>query len=153
MKISKDSVVTIDYTLKDNSGAVLDTSADREPLSYIQGAGAIIPGLENALEGKQKGESLSVTLASKDAYGDYDESLIVTVPKDKLQVDAEIKVGMQFQTQTQYGPRILIVKAIEGNDIKLDGNHPLAGQELNFDVFIKEVREATKEELEHGHVH
>lgn len=153
MKIEKNKVITIDYTLKDDEGTILDTSDGREPLSFIQGLGNIIPGLEKAFEGKNIGDSFSVSIAPDDAYGPYNEQMIFSVPADKFQNKDELKVGMQVQAQTEHGPQILSVIGIEGDEIKLDGNHPLAGMTLNFDIIINDVREATPEELDHGHVH
>lgn len=154
MKIQDDKVVSIDYTLKDDSGEVLDTSQDREPLAFIYGSGNIIPGLENALEGKEKGEELSVTVEPKEGYGEYDESLMFEVGKEQFQDASQIQEGMQVQAQNSNGQvQIFTIKSIGDEKVTLDANHPLAGQTLHFDVAVSEVREATKEELDHGHVH
>ncbi len=154
MKIENDKVVSIDYTLKDDSGEVLDTSQDREPLAFIYGSGNIIPGLENALEGKEKGEELSVTVEPKDGYGEYDESLMFEVGKEQFQDPSQIQEGMQVQAQNSNGQvQIFTIKSIGDEKVQLDANHPLAGQTLHFDVAVSDVREATKEEIDHGHVH
>ena len=153
MEITADRVVTIHYTLKDDGGAVLDSSAGGEPLAYIQGHGNLVVGLEKALEGKQDGNSVSVIVSPAEGYGIRDESLIQRVPKRALQGSGTIKKGMQFQARTDDGMRLFTVTAIIGDMITLDGNHPLADQNLHFDVNIVGVREATAEELEHGHVH
>ena len=153
MEITADRVVTIHYTLKDDSGAVLDSSAGGEPLAYIQGHGNLVPGLEKALEGKRDGETLAVSLAPADGYGVRDEALVQRVPKRTLQGSGEIKKGMQFQARTQDGMRLFTVTAVVGDMITLDGNHPLANQTLHFNVDVVGVREATSKELEHGHVH
>src|SRR5882672_6242200 len=153
VEISADRVVTIHYTLKDDSGAVLDSSAGGEPLAYIQGHGNLVSGLEKALEGKQDGASLDLSLAPADGYGVRDEALVQRVPKRTLQGSGEIKKGMQFQARTQDGMRLFTVTAVVGDMITLDGNHPLADQNLHFNVEVVGVREATGEELEHGHVH
>jgi FKBP-type peptidyl-prolyl cis-trans isomerase SlyD len=153
VEITADRVVTIHYTLKDDSGTVLDTSAGGEPLAYIQGHGNLVPGLEKALEGKQDGETLAVSLAPADGYGVRDEALVQRVPKRTLQGSGEIKKGMQFQARTKDGMRLFTVTAVVGDMITLDGNHPLADQTLHFNVDVVGVREATSEELEHGHVH
>lgn len=153
MEITADRVVTIHYTLKDDKGAILDTSAGGEPLAYIQGHGNLVPGLEKALEGKQDGNVVAVSVAPADGYGVRDESLIQRVPKRALQGSGEIKKGMQFQARTDDGMRLFTVTGLAGDMVTLDGNHPLADQTLNFDVQIINVREATGEELEHGHVH
>jgi FKBP-type peptidyl-prolyl cis-trans isomerase SlyD len=150
MNISANKVVSIDYTLKDDSGATLDSSAGRQPLSYMHGSGQIIVGLEKALEGKTIGDSISVSIKPEEAYGKYDETLLFKVEKDKFQNIDELEVGMRIQAQSQDGVNIFIVKAIEADVVTLDANHPLAGQNLNFDVSIKDVRDASKEELETG---
>lgn len=153
MDIAADRVVTIHYTLKDDAGAVLDSSAGGEPLAYIQGHGNLVLGLEKALEGKQAGVSLSVTVPPAEGYGTRDEALIQRVPKRSLQSAGAIKKGMQFQARTEDGMRLFTVTAVIGDMVALDGNHPLADQNLHFEVQIVGVREATQEELEHGHVH
>jgi FKBP-type peptidyl-prolyl cis-trans isomerase SlyD len=153
MEITADRVVTIHYTLKDDAGVVLDSSAGGEPLAYIQGHGNLVSGLEKALEGKQDGNTLAVSVAPADGYGVRDESLIQRVPKRSLQGSGEIKKGMQFQVRAADGMRLFTVTAVMGDMVTLDGNHPLADRTLHFDVEIVEVRAATTEELEHGHVH
>lgn len=153
MEITADRVVTIHYTLKDDSGTVLDSSAGGEPLAYIQGHGNLVSGLEKALEGKQHGITLAVVVSPPEGYGVRDEALVQRVPKRALQGSGEIKKGMQFQARTDDGMRLFTVTAVIGDMVSLDGNHPLADQTLHFDVEIVGVREATAEELEHGHVH
>ncbi len=153
MEITADRVVTIHYTLKDDGGAVLDSSAGGEPLAYIQGHGNLVSGLEKALEGKQGGNTLAVVVAPAEGYGKRDEALIQRVPKRALQGAGDIKKGMQFQARTEDGMRLFTVTAVIGDMVTLDGNHPLADQTLHFDVEVLSVREATTEELEHGHVH
>ncbi len=153
MEITSDRVVTIHYTLKDDGGAILDSSAGGEPLAYIQGHGNLVAGLEKALEGQQDGNTLAVVVAPADGYGTRDEALIQRVPKRALQGAGDIKKGMQFQARTDDGMRLFTVTAVVGDMVTLDGNHPLADQTLHFDVQIMNVREATTEELEHGHVH
>ena len=153
MEITADRVVTIHYTLKDDKGAILDTSAGGEPLAYIQGHGNLVAGLEKALEGKADGNFLSVAVDPAEGYGVRDESLIQRVPKRSLQGAGEIKKGMQFQARTEDGMRLFTVSAIVGDMVTLDGNHPLADHTLHFDVQVVGVREATAEELDHGHVH
>lgn len=153
MEIAKEKVVSIDYTLKDEEGNVLDTSQGKGPLAYLHGAGNIIPGLENALEGKSAGESLNVKLSPADAYGEHVPELVQDVPRENFPPDAEIKAGMQFQAQTPEGPRLITVVETKDNEITIDANHPLSGKSLNFDVNVIEVRDATAEEVEHGHAH
>jgi FKBP-type peptidyl-prolyl cis-trans isomerase SlyD len=143
----------IQYTLKDDSGAVLDSSVDGEPLAYIQGHGNLVAGLEKALEGKSDGSKLAVVVAPAEGYGIRDEALIQRVPKRSLQGAGDIRKGMQFQASTDDGMRVFTVTALVGDMVTLDGNHPLADQTLHFDIEIVGVREATTEELEHGHVH
>lgn len=152
MEISKHKVVTMDYTLTDEQGTTIDTSEGREPLAYIHGVGNIIPGLEAALEGRSAGEQLQVKIAPEDGYGDRDESLLQVVPRDRFDVE-DVNVGMQFHAQSDDGVNVVTVVAVTDQDVTVDANHPLAGVTLNFDVEVKEVRDATEEELAHGHVH
>ena len=153
MQIAKDRVVTINYTLTDANGTLIDSSEGREPLAYLHGAGNIIPGLERALEGKQSGDSLSVTVAPEDAYGERDDALLQVVPRDRFESPEELEIGMAFQTPTEHGIRVVTIVGVDHQDITVDGNHPLAGETLNFAVSVVEVREASDEELHHGHVH
>ena len=153
MEITADTVVLIHYTLKDDSGEVLDSSAGGEPLAYIQGHGNLVPGLEKALEGKQDGYTAAVTVSPAEGYGTRDEALVQRVPKRSLQGAGEIRKGMQFQARTEDGMRLLTVTGVAGDMVTLDGNHPLADQTLHFDIQVVSVRDATTEELEHGHVH
>ena len=153
MKIGKDKVVSIEYTLKDSGGEVIDTSEGREPLDYIHGAGNIIPGLENALEGKASGEEITVAITPEEGYGARDESLIHVLDRDMFQVDGDLQVGMQFQAQTDAGVQILTITAVEDDGVTVDGNHPMAGQTLHFEVTVVGVRDATEEELSHSHPH
>jgi FKBP-type peptidyl-prolyl cis-trans isomerase SlyD len=153
MEIAADRVVLIHYTLKDDDGKVLDSSAGGDPLAYIQGHGNLVPGLEKALEGKTDGNRLSVTLSPAEGYGSRSQSLVQHVPKRSLQGSGEVRKGMQFRAQTDEGVRLFTVTALVGDMVTLDGNHPLADQTLHFDVEVVEVRGATAEELAHGHVH
>ncbi len=153
MQISANMVVSIDYTLTDDKGEVIDSSEGRGPLAYIQGIGNIIPGLENALEGKAQGDSLKVSIAPEDGYGERSDDLTQAVPKEMFEGAEEMQVGMQFQTMTESGPQVVTVISIDDEHVTVDGNHPLAGENLNFDVTIVDIREASAEELEHGHVH
>ncbi len=153
MSIKQDSVVSIHYTLKDDAGEVIDSSAGGDPLSYLHGRGNLIAGLERELQGKGPGDKLSVTIAPADGYGDYDKALVQHVPRRSLKGIADVRPGMQLRTQTVHGPRTVTVTRVAGDMVTVDGNHPLAGKNLKFDVEITAVREATAEELEHGHVH
>jgi len=153
MQIAVNCVAYIHYTLKDDSGTVLDSSAGGEPLAYVHGAGNIVPGLEKALEGKQSGEKLSVKVVPEEGYGVRDEALVQQVPRRSFQGMRDLKAGMHFHAQTQQGPVAVTVTRVQGDMITIDGNHALAGVTLNFDVEVTKVRQATAEELLHGHVH
>jgi len=147
VKIQKNAVVTIHYTLKDESGKILDSSRDRDPLDFLQGAGQIIPGMEKALDGRGSGEEFSVVVEPEEGYGVRDETLIYKVPREHFESVEGIEVGMQFQVDTGEGPILMNVAGIEEDGIVLDGNHPLADERLFFDVSILDVREATEAEI------
>lgn len=153
MQITKDAVVLIHYTLRNDAGETLDSSAGREPLAYLHGNGNLIAGLERELDGKAAGARLSVRIAPADGYGEYDKSLVQRIPRRTLKGIGNLRVGMQLQAQSPQGPQAMTVTHIAGDMVTIDGNHPLAGQDLHFDVEITEVRAATAEELAHGHVH
>ncbi len=153
MVIKQDSVVSIHYTLKDDSGNVIDSSASGEPLPYLHGHGNLVPGLERELEGKSTGDKLNVTVAPADGYGEYNKELVQRVPRRALKGIANVRVGMRLHAQTESGPQTVTVTNITGDMVTLDANHPLAGQNLNFAIEVTDVRDATQEELEHGHVH
>ena len=155
MKISKNTVAQFHYTLKNTQGDLLDTSTDREPLLYLHGTSSLIVGLENQLESKSKGDKFVANIKSADAYGDYNEELVHVVPKSGFQNEGEeeLSEGMQVQVDTNNGMAVALVTKIEGEDVTLDLNHPLSGMDLIFDIEIMDVREASKEELEHGHAH
>ena len=150
--IANDHVVSFHYTLTNAEGETLDQSQG-EPLAYLHGAGNIIPGLEKALEGKNLGDKFTVNVLAADGYGEYNPDLVQEVPAQMFQGVDNIEAGMQFQAQTDDGVQIVTVKAIEGENIIVDANFPLAGQDLTFEVEIVEIRDASAEELEHGHVH
>ncbi|KAA0011252.1 peptidylprolyl isomerase [Billgrantia pellis] len=153
MQIAQNSVVKFHYTLTNDAGEVLDSSDGRQPLTYLHGAGNIIPGLERQLEGRETGDKLNVSVTPEEGYGEVQPQLVQEVPRDAFQGVEAVEPGMQFQAQTQGGPLMVTVTKVEGDTVTVDGNHPLAGQKLNFDVEIADVREASQEELEHGHVH
>lgn len=153
MQIAKHAVVTMDYTLKDDEGAVLDSSENGGAFSFILGIGGIIPGLEKALEGKTAGDKLSVSITPEDGYGARDDALLQSVPRQQFDSPQALEVGMQFQTQDAQGTQIVTVVAVDSESVTVDGNHPLAGVNLHFDVEVLDVRAATEEELSHGHVH
>ncbi len=153
MKIAKHTVVSFDYVLTDDGGAVIDSSTDGDPLVYLHGGSGIIPGLERALDGKVAGDELQVAVASQDGYGERKDELRQRVPREQFQGDMQLEVGMQFRVDTEGGPMIVQVVEVDDESVVVDGNHPLAGIDLNFAVTIREVREATSEEIDHGHVH
>jgi len=153
MIIKKEQVVTIHYTLKDKEGTVIDSSKGEQPLTYIQGIGNIIPGLEAQLEGKKVGENIDAVIEAKDAYGEIIKEMIQVVPKSGFEGDDELQEGIQVQVETDNGAIIARVVKIEGDDVTLDLNHPLAGETLFFNVDVVDIRPATTEELDHGHVH
>jgi FKBP-type peptidyl-prolyl cis-trans isomerase SlyD len=153
MKISDKKVVQMHYHLTDDDGTVLDSSQGREPLSYIHGAGNIIPGLEKQLQDKEAGDKIKAVVTPEEGYGERNENLQQIVPKSGFQGDEEMKEGMQVQVGTQQGTAIATITKIDGEDVTLDMNHALAGITLHFDVEVMDVRDATAEELDHGHVH
>ncbi len=153
MQIANNSVVAIDYTLTDNDGQVIDSSAGGEPLYYLHGFQNIIPGLENALLGKSVGDKLTVSIEPAMGYGEYNPGMVQTVPKHMFGGVDTIEVGMQFRAETDEGVQLITVAAVEGDEVTVDGNHPLAGETLHFEVEVVEVRAATAEEISHGHVH
>jgi FKBP-type peptidyl-prolyl cis-trans isomerase SlyD len=153
MQITNKHVVTLIYTLKDNDNNVIDKSDDGS-FCYLHGASNIIPGLENALSGKTSGDTFSVTIQPEDAYGIHDEAKSQDVPRNMFPPEQEIEAGMQFNAQGPDGQAVTVtVKSVDGETIVVDGNHPLAGVILNFEVIVMEIRDASAEELEHGHVH
>jgi len=154
MLIAQDKVVLIHYTLKNDAGETLDSSSGGDPLAYIHGQGNIIPGLEKALEGKQSGDKLNVKVGPSEGYGERDDNLVQQVPRRAFGGAPNVKPGMQFHAQTSQGQtRVVTVTRIQGDMVTVDGNHPLAGENLHFDVEVTDVRDASEEELEHGHVH
>lgn len=154
MKIADNCVVSIHYTLTDNDGNVIDSSSGRDPLKYLHGAGNIIPGLERELADCETGEKKQVTVQPADGYGEVEPSLIQKLPRDIFTGVDEIQVGMEFQAQGPEGQvQSVTVKQVEDDGVTIDANHALAGVVLNFDVSVEDVREATEEEVTHGHVH
>jgi FKBP-type peptidyl-prolyl cis-trans isomerase SlyD len=153
MEIQKGRVVGMHYTLRNDDGEIIDTSEGREPLTFLQGYGNIIKGLEAELEGKKLGDKLDVVVEPEEGYGVAHEQLIQQVPRSAFEGVDELQIGMQFQAQTEQGPVPIRVIAIEGEEVTIDGNHELAGVRLHFSVSIETVREASEEEISHGHVH
>ncbi len=152
MQITKEKVVAIHYTLRDKEGKTLDTSSGKDPLHYIQGIGNLIPGMEESLEGKSKGEKLNVVINPEKGYGVRNEDHVQEVPMEAFGGQTP-EVGMQFQAGNDDQRYIVTVTAVTENMVTVDANHPLAGVELHFDVEVIDVREATNDELSHGHVH
>jgi FKBP-type peptidyl-prolyl cis-trans isomerase SlyD len=148
-------VISFHYTLTNKAGEVIDTSRDSaDPFAYIEGASQIIPGLEKPMALLNVGDKRKIEVEAVDAYGVHDDQLIVEVPKTKLPNSEELQPDDQFQAQGPNGEMLLFrVVEILGDNVKLDGNHPLAGEDLVFDVEVTGVRDATAEELSHGHVH
>lgn len=153
MQITQNVVATVDYTLKDEEGELIDQSKDGS-FAYLHGANNIIKGLEAALEGKQAGDSLQVEIQPEDAYGDVKPEAIGVVSREMFPEGTELEVGMSFHAESESGqPMEVMITAIDGDEIVIDSNHPLAGEVLFFDINVVDVREASQEEIEHGHVH
>ena len=146
MQIAERKVASFHYTLTNDAGDVLDSSDGREPLVYLHGAGNIVPGLESEMTGHVAGDKFRVDVAAEDGYGEYIEEIVQVVPRESFQ-------GMQFQAQTGQGAIAVVVTEIDDNEVTVDGNHPLAGETLHFAVEVVEVRDASDEEITHGHVH
>jgi FKBP-type peptidyl-prolyl cis-trans isomerase SlyD len=153
LMIGNNSVVGINYTLTNDAGEVMDSSEGRGPLVYLHGAHNLIPGLEAQLTGKTVGASFKATIAPADAYGESDPALLQTLPREMFRGVDNIEVGMGFTAQGPQGQQHIVVTAVEGDQVTIDGNHPMAGKTLHFDVEVVSVREATEEEIDHGHVH
>lgn len=153
MQIDTHKVVTIDYTLTDQAGNVLDQSQGGD-FAYLHGAQNIIPGLETALSGHNPGDELTVNIPAEEAYGTRDETKVQAVPRELFPAETEVQVGMQFHAEGPEGRSLMVtVVGIEAQEVTVDANHPLAGVGLNFDVKVVDVRDATAEEIEHGHAH
>ena len=152
--IKNGSVVNLAYTLKGSDGAVLDRATTDEPFTYMQGGQQIVPGLEAAMMGLKTGDKKSVKVEPAEGYGEIDATLKLTVNRTQFPAGTDVKAGMQFETQTQDGQGIMFtVEGVTGDKVAIDGNHPLAGQTLHFEVEVLDVRAATAEEKAHGHVH
>jgi len=153
MQITEGTVVSMDYALHNDAGTLIDQSQPDQPLTYLHGHRNIIPGLENALVGKSAGDEVEVRVRPEDGYGDKNPALEQVVPQDRFEGIEHIEEGMQFQASTDQGPVSVRVVKVAGEEVTVDGNHPLAGEHLNFKVTVKAVRPASDEELAHGHVH
>ncbi len=153
MQIANDKAVSIHYTLTNAVGETLDSSVGGDALVYLHGNGNIISGLEAALTGKKVGDKFNVTIAPKDAYGEHSDDMVQVVAREMFEGVDHLEVGMQFHADVSHGPGIVTVVAIDGDDVTIDGNHPLAGEALTFDVEVVSVRDASAEELDHGHIH
>lgn len=152
MQIAEGKVVSVDYALRDDEGNLIDQSKPEEPLAYLHGHRNIIPGLEQALDGKDSGETVEVRVDPANAYGETNPSLEQNVPKDRFQGVDNVQEGMQFQANTDQGPISVRVTNVGEEEVTVDGNHPLAGKHLNFTVTVRDVREASEEELNKGKV-
>ncbi len=146
-------MVSIQYTLTDDQNAVLDRSTAQDPLVYLHGTGSLIPGLEQVLEGRIAGDKLQVTVKPEDGYGVRDDNMLQNLKKSEFPKEEEIEIGMRFQVSSEDGPMVLTVVEIKDEEVIVDANHPLAGVTLHFDVEVGSVREATENELSHGHAH
>ncbi|WP_335917343.1 peptidylprolyl isomerase [Shewanella chilikensis] len=153
MQITQHSAVTIHYRLTDAKGQLIESSFEADPMVYLHGMENLIPGLEKALEGKSKGDTLEVTIESEEAYGPYHDGLRQEVPLEAFGDIQDIVPGMRFIAETEMGQRPVQVTEVLDNSVIVDGNHPLAGQSLTFNVEVMDVREATAEEIAHGHIH
>lgn len=153
MQVAANKVITLNYTLKNDAGEIIDQSQDGS-FCYLHGANNIIPAMEQALEGRSKDDSLELNLAAAEGYGEYNPELTQVVERAMFEPGTEIEVGMQFQAQSADGHMIAItVTEVEGDKITIDGNHPLAGINLSYELNVVDVREATEEEIAHGHIH
>lgn len=153
MQIAERCVAAFHYTLTNAQGEIIDSSSGREPLTYLHGAGNIVPGLEREMAGKRAGDTFNVIVIPEEGYGLHQAELIQRVPRGAFQGVDEIEPGMQFHASGPQGPMTVTVAAVEGDTVTIDGNHPLAGQTLHFAIEVTDVRAASEEELTHGHAH
>lgn len=153
MQISDNKVVSIHYTLTNDKGEILDSSSRKDSLAYLHGNKNIISGLENELTGKEVGAKFIISIPPEEGYGISDEALLQVIPKNVFQGNEQIEAGMQFQAKSDESIQVVTVIKVDGDKITVDGNHSLAGETLTFNVEVTEIREATEEELQHGHVH
>lgn len=153
MQIAERTVASFNYTLTNDAGEIIDSSEGRSPLAYLHGAGNIVPGLEKQMAGRKAGDRFDVVVAPEEGYGQPNPMLVQTVPREAFQGVDSIEVGMEFQAQTPQGPLSVVVSKVDADNVTVDGNHPLAGKTLHFAIEVTEVRDASVEELAHGHVH
>ena len=154
MIIEKNKVVLINYSVKSTTGELIDSSTNDDPLGFIFGTGSLIKGLEKELDGKKVGDAFQATIPPNEAYGDKNPNAIQTLPLTQFQEKDKVEVGAMFQMVNNQGQQLMArVTGVDGENVTVDMNHPLAGETLNFDITILEVRDATAEELDHGHVH
>ena len=153
MKIAKNVVPSIAYQVRTQDGVLVDEAPANQPLDYLHGHNNLVIGLENALEGKAVGDTFEVRVKPEEGYGEYNENMVQRVPKEVFMGVDELEVGMRFIADTDVGPLPVVITAVEGDEVVVDGNHMLAGQELLFSVEVVATREATLEEIAHGHVH
>jgi FKBP-type peptidyl-prolyl cis-trans isomerase SlyD len=153
MQIAERTVASFNYTLTNDAGEIIDSSEGRSPLAYLHGAGNIVPGLEKQMAGRKAGDRFDVVVAPEDGYGQPNPMLVQTVPREAFQGVDTIEVGMEFQAQTPQGPLSVVVAKVDADNVTVDGNHPLAGKTLHFAIEVTDVRDASVEELAHGHVH
>ncbi|TSA39361.1 MAG: peptidylprolyl isomerase [Methylococcaceae bacterium] len=153
MQVADNIAVTIHFTLTDDDGEIIDSSIGEEPMTYLHGSGQVITGLEKALPGKAVGEKFTIRIEPEEAYGVFSEDRIEVIPRDMFDEGDVIEVGMQFEADVAENPAIITIVAVEGDNVTIDSNHPLADVALTFEVEIIGLRPATEEELEHGHVH
>jgi FKBP-type peptidyl-prolyl cis-trans isomerase SlyD len=154
MPIAQNKIVTFNYTLKDDTGNVLDSTEGSTPFSFLSGNGQILPKLENAMDGMLVGSKKNVKISAPDAYGTYNENAVQQVDRNNFPENADLQPGMQFVANSPEGNQMpFIISEVKDNNIKIDFNHPLAGKDLEFDVELIDIRDATAEEIAHGHAH
>ncbi len=153
MQITDKLAVSIHYILTDSTGKQLDSSRDEDPMVYLHGSGQIISGLENALLGKKAGDKFKTTIAPADAYGERKEDMLQVVPMTMFEGMDKVEEGMQFHADASQGVNVVTVTKVDGDEVTIDGNHPLAGEALTFDVEVMDIRPATEDELNHKHIH
>ena len=152
--VSEGKVVFMHYTLTDDNGETIDSSRDGDPLFYLHGVGQIVPGLEKEMDGKEVGDAFQVEVAPADGYGEHDGSPLQEIDRDHFPPDVELQPGMVFAAEAQDGAqRPFWVAKVEDGKVFVDNNHPLSGKTLHFDVEVTKIRDATDEEIAHGHAH